>query len=70
VLPWSDGGTTALDNAALICTPHHRVIHHGDWTMRIGADGHPEFTPPHYLDPDRKPIRNTIHRRIDTHPRT
>jgi hypothetical protein len=70
VVPWSDGGPTSLGNAALFCTPHHRVIHRGEWTVRIAADGHPEFIPPHYIDPDRKPIRNTIHRRIDTHPRT
>jgi hypothetical protein len=63
VVPWSHGGPTSLGNAALFCTPHHRVIHRGEWTVRIAADGHPEFVPPHYIDPDRKPIRNTIQRR-------
>jgi hypothetical protein len=39
------------------------VIHRGEWIVQIGPDGYPEFTPPHYIDPDRKPIRNTVHRR-------
>jgi hypothetical protein len=70
VRAWADGGATALGNAALICEHHHRVSHCGEWTVQIAPDGHPEFLPPAYIDPDRKPIRNTVHRRIDTHPRT
>jgi hypothetical protein len=67
---WTDGGSTSLSNTAMLCEHHHRVIHRGEWIVRIAADGHPEFLPPAYIDPDRKPIRNTVHRRIDTHPRT
>ena len=60
---WADGGPTALHNAVLLCGYHHRVIHHGDWTVRLAADGHPEFLPPAWLDPDRTPRRNHYHRR-------
>ncbi|MBQ1009432.1 DUF222 domain-containing protein [Micromonospora sp. M51] len=60
---WADGGTTNLDNAVLLCGHHHRHIHHSDWTVRLAADGHPEFTPPAWLDPEQLPRRNHYHRR-------
>ncbi|MCG5439263.1 HNH endonuclease signature motif containing protein [Micromonospora foliorum] len=60
---WADGGTTALDNAVLLCGYHHRFIHRGDWTVRIAADGRPDFLPPSWLDPLRTPRRNLYHRR-------
>ncbi|HEX7743869.1 MAG TPA: DUF222 domain-containing protein [Micromonosporaceae bacterium] len=60
---WADGGPTALHNAVLLCRHHHRQVHHADWEVRIAADGHPEFLPPAWLDPDRRPRRNQYHRR-------
>ncbi|MHA4949596.1 HNH endonuclease signature motif containing protein [Micromonospora sp. SD19] len=60
---WADGGTTSLDNAVLLCGHHHRHLHHSDWTVRLAADGHPEFTPPAWLDPEQLPRRNHYHRR-------
>jgi hypothetical protein len=57
-----DGGTTELDNLVLVCEFHHRLLHHSDWTVRIGADGHPEFLPPAYLDAEQKPRRNLLRR--------
>ncbi|WP_433261116.1 DUF222 domain-containing protein [Micromonospora vinacea] len=60
---WADGGTTSLDNAVLLCGHHHRHLHHSDWTVHLGADGHPEFTPPTWLDPEQLPRRNHYHRR-------
>ncbi|MGW3602178.1 DUF222 domain-containing protein [Micromonospora sp. NPDC005161] len=60
---WAGGGETALRNAVLLCGHHHRHVHHGDWTVRQGSDGHPEFVPPAWLDPDRLPRRNQYHRR-------
>ncbi|MEU8163268.1 HNH endonuclease signature motif containing protein [Micromonospora parva] len=60
---WANGGTTSLDNAVLLCGHHHRHIHHSDWTVRLAADGHPEFTPPAWLDPEQLPRRNHYHRR-------
>lgn len=60
---WQDGGGTALDNAVLLCGHHHRVVHGGQWQVRLGADGHPEFVPPAWLDPTQLPRRNAYHRR-------
>ncbi len=52
---WADGGDTSLDNAVLLCGHHHRHLHHGDWAVRLGGDGHPEFIPPAWLDPEQRP---------------
>ncbi|WFE50498.1 HNH endonuclease signature motif containing protein [Micromonospora sp. WMMD1155] len=60
---WADGGPTNLDNAVLLCGHHHRHIHHREWTVRLSDDGHPEFIPPAWLDPDQLPRRNHYHRR-------
>lgn len=38
------------------------LIHHTPWIVRI-RDGRPEFIPPKWIDPERKPLRNTIHLR-------
>ena len=64
LLGWADGGTTALTNACLICRRHHRLLHNNSgWQVRLGPDGYPEFLPPAILDPERRPQRNTFHRR-------
>jgi hypothetical protein len=63
VRSWADGGDTSLANSVLLCGHHHREIHHGSWRVTIANDGHPEFTPPAYIDPERRPIRNNLHRR-------
>ncbi|MEU4401609.1 HNH endonuclease signature motif containing protein [Micromonospora orduensis] len=60
---WADGGPTSLANAVLLCPHHHRHVHRGEWTVRLGHDGQPEFVPPAWLDPDRLPRRNQYHRR-------
>ncbi|MFF5179296.1 DUF222 domain-containing protein [Micromonospora sp. NPDC000316] len=60
---WADGGPTSLDNAVLLCGHHHRHLHHSDWTVRLGGDGHPDFIPPAWLDPTQIPRRNHYHRR-------
>ena len=43
VVHWADGGNTGLDNLVLLCGEHHRVIHHGNWDVRI-EDNMPVFT--------------------------
>jgi hypothetical protein len=50
-------------NLALLCGHHHRIVHKGEWTIRMGTDDRPEFIPPAYIDPRRKPQRNPYHRR-------
>jgi len=55
---WSNGGPTCLSNIALICGYHHRLLHHGGWTVHIASDGRPELTPPAWVDPAQRPRRN------------
>ena len=59
---WADGGLTRLSNAVLLCGFHHRLVHRGEWQVRIKG-GVPEFVPPAYVDRERKPLRNRYHRR-------
>ncbi|WP_281900455.1 HNH endonuclease signature motif containing protein [Phytohabitans aurantiacus] len=60
---WTDGGDTALNNGVLLCGYHHRLIHRGEWEVRMADDGRPEFIPPAYVDSERKPRRNIYHQR-------
>ncbi|WP_340683563.1 DUF222 domain-containing protein [Amycolatopsis coloradensis] len=60
---WRHHGETKIDNLVLLCTKHHRLIHHSEWKVQIAQDGLPEFTPPAYLDPTGTPRRNTMHLR-------
>ena len=61
IQPWSQGGKTTLDNGVLLCSHHHRVVHRGDWAIRMALDGKPEFIPPPWVDQTQTPIRNPIH---------
>jgi hypothetical protein len=63
ILSWLFGGPTSVDNGVLLCGHHHRLVHQGDWQVRLAADGLPEFLPPTYVDPLCRPQRNTYHRR-------
>lgn len=53
IVPWVDGGPTAMDNLALLCRHHHalvepdpRSIPGARWEARMSEDGVPEFLPP------------------------
>ena len=35
---WRNGGETNIDNLALLCPHHHRLVHHG-WTLTRGPTG-------------------------------
>ncbi|TQJ05870.1 uncharacterized protein DUF222 [Amycolatopsis cihanbeyliensis] len=61
VLEWANGGPTALHNLALLCWFHHNLVHHTEWQVRM-RNGLPEFLPPSFLDPERRPRRNLLHR--------
>lgn len=73
---WSDGGTTAADNLAPLCAGHHKVKHHGGWTVVQVPDsgGVMEWTSPYgrlYLvEPERRtPVfRPTAERADETGP--
>jgi hypothetical protein len=43
VVSWAHGGPTSLDNLVLLCGAHHRLMHHGPWTVKI-KDGRPVFS--------------------------
>jgi hypothetical protein len=64
VKPWHQGGETRQSNLVLLCGRHHRLIHNSDWEATI-TDGYPEFIPPAYIDPQRRPRRNTVHTRLE-----
>ncbi|MHC1560497.1 HNH endonuclease signature motif containing protein [Actinomycetospora sp. C-140] len=51
---WVDGGETCLENLCLLCLYHHQLVHHSDWTIAM-VGGRPWFTPPSWVDPDRRP---------------
>ena len=57
---WIRGGTTSLDNLCLLCPFHHRTFEAADWTVEM-TDGIPQWIPPTWLDPQRRPRRNTAH---------
>jgi hypothetical protein len=57
---WEHEGPTDLDNLALLCESHHRLVHHAGWTVSM-RHGTPWFTPPAWLDPTQTPQRNTCH---------
>jgi hypothetical protein len=42
VIHWANGGPTSLGNLVLLCGQHHRLMHHGNWTVKI-KDGLPVF---------------------------
>jgi len=59
IRPWQDGGPTCLTNCVMLCTAHHRLLHHPGWCVQI-RDGLPEFLPPCWIDPDRLPRRKPL----------
>lgn len=71
LIPWWAGGPTSLDNAALVCPSHHRLVEpdppgthtpeHERWHVRMSLDGIPEVIPPARRDALRQPQR---HRRF------
>jgi len=59
---WEHGGHTDLNNLALVCGECHRLVHHGDWQLIMGDDGHPYAIPPESVDPRQHPLPS-YHRR-------
>jgi hypothetical protein len=60
---FSRGGPTDVANMALVCARHHTDIHAGIWGLEM-RDGVPWATPPAWLDPLRRRLRNTAHDRV------
>jgi hypothetical protein len=58
IVHWSQDGPTDLSNLCLVCDRHHDAIHTDGWDVEMADDGRPEFRPPPWTEPDRKPRRN------------
>ncbi|HEY0812916.1 MAG TPA: DUF222 domain-containing protein [Pseudonocardia sp.] len=56
IIPWEHGGPTALGNLVLLCRACHRLVHHAGWDVVL-VSGAPEFYPPTWVDPQRRPRR-------------
>jgi len=67
IIPWWQGGVTALSNLALLCHHHHGLVEparytvRDQWELRIAADGLAETIPPRRCDPQRRPLRHARH---------
>jgi hypothetical protein len=53
VIHWADGGSTSLDNLALLCRTHHRTVHEGQWRLTRDPDRRWNARPPDGAAPAR-----------------
>lgn len=51
IVHWADGGTTKLDNLAMLCRRHHRAVHEEGFRVQRSESG--EIT---FLHPDGRPF--------------
>ena len=56
IIHWADGGTTCLDNFALLCKRDHIAVHNGHLTLQV-VNGHPHATRPTWANPNPRPPR-------------
>ncbi|APF41066.1 hypothetical protein BHE16_08725 [Neomicrococcus aestuarii] len=57
VQEWSKGGPTTIENGALVCHYHHKLVHDTPWLIDMSR-GVPHWIPPKAVDPEQKPRRN------------
>lgn len=60
IVPWAEGGATALGNLVSLCRRHHRFVHEAGWRIEI-RDGNELL----FYDPDdrlvpRAPLRESV----------
>ena len=55
VIHWLDSGRTELGNLTLLCSYHHHLIHHDQWSITM-VGGRPMYRRPPWMDPGRTPI--------------
>ena len=71
--PWWDGGTTILENLALVCTHHHGICEPSKdptadrWRIELNPDGIPWAIPPKRVDPQQT---SRLHARFHTRRQT
>ncbi len=65
IVPWAQGGPTALSNLCLLCKHHHNLLEPDrkrapelQWEICISADGIAGLIPPRYVDEHRRPWRH------------
>ena len=58
IKPWSQGGSTSVENLGMFCTADHRAVDKGDLTV-VMKNGVPWVLLPEFEDPDQQPRRNT-----------
>ena len=46
IIPWAEGGETALGNLVLLCPFHHRAVHEGGWRVEVDDRGVLRFLNP------------------------
>ena len=61
VTEWQYGKRTTVDDGALLCGFHHREFGNLLGWACIMLNRIPHYIPPHWLDPNQTPQRNTIH---------
>ena len=63
VVPWWNGGPTALSNGVALCPHHHGLVEPrpgaDQWQIRWTEDHLPAFIPPAALDPSQRPQLHT-----------
>ncbi|MFT3859944.1 DUF222 domain-containing protein [Micropruina sp.] len=73
IVPWLQGGPTALSNLVLLCPHHHALIEPGSdpaadrWSLTLRDDGVSEIRPPRRADKEQRP---RVHARFLTRRRT
>jgi hypothetical protein len=53
VVEWRNGGPTDVDNGVLLCAFHHRLIHRGEFQLRM-VRGRPQLLSPRWVDPQQQ----------------
>ncbi len=46
IVHWADGGETKLSNLVLLCRRHHRLLHEGEFRVRMSEHGAVQFVHP------------------------
>ena len=67
ITPWQQGGETNINNAALLCSHHHTLLHNSNWNAAL-INGTPHYTAPYLLDPQQTPRRNNYHHGLPKKP--